>query len=224
MCLKGGAVFIADAHYPNHNSKLFDFLKLIESGQIKTKQLILMGDIFDLLVGESKYLKKTFKKEIEFLNNLAEKIEIIYIEGNHDFNLNSLFPDIKTIPIDKQPIIMQHKHLTISIAHGDKYEMPISYKIFTKFIRNRFILKILPDIIAKRKLKSMKSKKICKKIKNFKTLAKKIAKNHNANLIIEGHYHQGEVINNYISLPSFACSNQYGVFNGNSVEFKKLYL
>ena len=219
MYLKKGAIFIADVHYPNHNKTLFKLLKKIELGDIKTPQLILMGDIFDLLIGESSYLKSRFKKEIEYLNKLSKKIEIIYIEGNHDFNLKSIFPDIKTISINSQPLITKYQNLTIALSHGDKYEMPLSYRVFTKFIRNRAILKILPEQIAKNKLKNMQNKKICKELKDFNTLAKKIVKNFNADLIVEGHYHQGKIVDNYISLPSFACSNMVGVFNGSSVEF-----
>jgi len=220
--LKKGAVFIADAHYPNHNKTLFELLKKIEQGEIKTPQLIFMGDIFDLLIGDSTYLREIFKKEIEFLNKLAKKLEIIYIEGNHDFNLKSLFLDIKTIPIEQQPLVMKYKNKTVALSHGDKYEMPLSYKLFTKFIRNKIVLKILPELIAKNKLKNMRNKKICKELKSFNILAKTVAKNYRADLIVEGHYHQGKIVDNYVSLPSFACSKKIGVFNGNSVDFVEL--
>ncbi len=219
MSLKKGALLIADAHYPNHNSSFINFLKDIKEGRLKTPQLILMGDIFDLLVGNSSYLKDKFNKEIELIEEIAKNTEVIYLEGNHDFNLKPLFKNVKVIPIQKQPLILNFQNKTASLAHGDKYQTNLTYKIYTKFIRNPLILKILPDIIAKYKLKQMKNKKICKELKGFELLAQKIAKNHNADLIIEGHYHQGKKINNYISLPSFVCEEKYAIFNGNSVEF-----
>jgi len=217
--LKKGAIFIADAHYPNHDKEFLTFLQNIKSGKVKTSQLILMGDIFDLLVGTSSYLKDRFKKEIALIETIAQNIEVIYIEGNHDFYLKNLFDSVKVIPIEKQPLIMYSQNRTIAISHGDKYCMKLSYKIYTKLIRNPLILKLIPQAYAKNKLQSMKSKKIYKEIKNFESKVKNIAKNYNSNLIIEGHYHQGVIINNYISLPSFAYCNEIGLFDDNKVEF-----
>ena len=224
MFLKKGAIFIADAHYPNHNKSLIDILKSLDSGKLHCPQLILMGDIFDLLVGGSSYLKNLFKTEIEIIDELAKKIEVIYIEGNHDFNLKPLFKNVKIFKIEQQPVIFKYDNKTVALSHGDRYEMNLSYKIYTKLIRNPIILKLLPEFIAKNKLATMRDKKICKKIKSFDNLAKKIAKNYKADLVIEGHYHQGVVIGNYISLPSLACSERVGIFNGESVEFVELAL
>ena len=222
--LERDAIFIADAHYPNHGKKFLTFLQNIRSGKVKTRQLILMGDIFDLLIGTSSYLKDRFKTEIALIDTIAQNMEVIYIEGNHDFYLKNLFKNVKIIPIEKQPLIMYSQNRTIAISHGDKYCMKLSYKIYTKLIRKPLVLKLIPQIYAKNKLLSMKNKKICKKIKNFKTKAKYIAKNYNVNLIIEGHHHQGAIVDNYISLPSFACSGEVGLFNGNKVEFVSIAL
>jgi len=215
MCLKlkKGAIFIADSHYPNHKAK--EFLKLlnaINQGLIKTEQLILMGDIFDLLVGNSPYLQKKFTKEIELIEDIAKRVEVIYLEGNHDFNLSSIFKNIKVVKIELQPLIMSYKSKTYAISHGDKFATNISYKLYTKLIRNPLLLKILPDYIAKSKLKQMQSKKICKEIKDFKNIVNNITKSYTSDYIIEGHFHQGIKIGNYTSLPSFACSLGYGVF------------
>jgi UDP-2,3-diacylglucosamine hydrolase len=171
--LKKGAIFIADAHYPNHGKEFLTLLQNIQSGKIKTSQLILMGDIFDLLVGTSIYLKDKFKTEIALIDSIAKNIEVIYIEGNHDFYLKPLFKNVKTIPIEQQPLTMQNKNKTIALSHGDKYCMNLSYKIYTKLIRNPIILKLIPQAYAKNKLKSMQNKKICKEIKDFNLLAKK---------------------------------------------------
>jgi len=221
MFLKKGAILIADAHYPNHNKSLLDILDGLNCGKIRTPQLILMGDIFDLLVGGSKYLQNRFEKEINLIDEVAKKIEVIYIEGNHDFNLKPLFKNVKIFPIEQQPVIFDAGEKIVALSHGDRFEMSLSYKIYTKLIRNPTVLKLLPEFIAKNKLASMQSKKICKKIENFKTLAKNITKNYKADIIIEGHYHQGIVVDNYISLPSLACSNKIALFDGKNIEFKE---
>jgi len=220
--LKEGAIFIADAHYPNHSKEFLTLLQNIESGKIETSQLILMGDIFDLLVGTSSYLKEKFKTEIDLIERIAQKIEVIYLEGNHDFYLSPLFKKTKVVSIEKQPLLMQSGNKTVALSHGDRYCMSLSYKLYTKLIRNPIILKFIPESYAKNKLQSMQSKNICKKIKHFNTLAKKIAKKYSANLIVEGHYHQGVIIDNYVSLPSFACSRELGYYSGKQIEFIKI--
>ncbi len=222
--LKEGALFIADAHYPNRSETFLSLLESINSGQIKTPQLILMGDIFDLLVGNSSYLKEKFSNEIELLEEIAQKIETIYIEGNHDFYLKPLFKYVKTIPLQNQPLILNHNGKNFSLAHGDKFNTSLFYKIYTKTIRSPLVLKILPEITAKYMLKRMKNKKICKKIPNFEAIAEKIIKSHKAKNIIEAHFHQGRQIKTYTSLPSFACTKQYAVLKNGKVEFVKFEL
>jgi len=221
--IKEGALLIADAHYPNHKKELFlELLNAVLSGKIKTPQLILMGDIFDLLVGESKYLKKQFKEEIELLDTIAKKVEVIYLEGNHDFNLKSLFSSVNIVPISKQPLLAKINNKTIALSHGDNYLTPLSYKLFTKFIRNRYILKILPDAIAKYKLKSMKKKRLCKDIAVFKNIVLAKQNYYNTNLIVEGHYHQGVIVGNYYALPSFACNESVAIVKSAKIEYKNL--
>ena len=51
ITLQEGAILIADAHYSDKHPEFYAFLKALDSGQIKTKQLILMGDMFELLFG-----------------------------------------------------------------------------------------------------------------------------------------------------------------------------
>jgi len=217
--LKEGAIFIADAHYPNHSKELITLLESINSSKLQTPQLFLMGDIFDLLVGNSPYLKERFSKDIELIEQIATKIEVFYIEGNHDFNLKPLFKNTKIIPISKQPLILKDQNKTIAISHGDKFNTTLLYKIYTKFIRNPFIIKLIPQIYAKKKIEKMSKKNICKKIKNFENTILNIKKYYSSNLIIEGHFHQGIKSKNYISLPSFACDKMYGVYKKFDIEF-----
>jgi len=225
MCLKlkESAILIADSHYPNHKKEQFlELLNAINSNLIDTKQLIFMGDIFDLLVGNSPYLKKRFKKEIALIDNIAKKIEVIYLEGNHDFYLKPLFKYVKVIPLNKQPLNMRLDKKSVALSHGDRYLTPINYKIYTKIIRNPITLKVLPDIIAKYKLKSMQKKVLCKDIKDFKLKVLKLKKHYKSDIIIEGHYHQEAIINNYYAMPSFACNTKIAIVKNGIIEYIKL--
>ncbi len=217
--LQKGAILLADAHYPNHKKEEFlSFLEDIKTKKISTPQLILMGDIFDLLVGNSSYLKKRFSKEIALLEAIANNIEVLYLEGNHDFYLKPLFKKVQPIAIQNQPLFLENNQKTYALSHGDKYATSFAYKLYTKLIRNPFLLKLLPEIIAKKQLQKMQSKNICKKIKNFDTIIKEIKNFYKSDYIIEGHFHQGVVRDNYIALPSFACSLKYAIFDGEGIK------
>ena len=99
IILQEGAILIADAHYSDKYPQFFTFLKALESGAIKTNQLILMGDMFELLFGVISQTKKDNAKEIALLNKLSESMEVIYFEGNHDFGLKKIFPKVLVIPL-----------------------------------------------------------------------------------------------------------------------------
>ena len=218
--LQEGAIFIADSHYPNHKREEFlEFLEAINSAKIETSQLIFMGDNFDLLVGNSSYLENKFKKETDLINQIASNIEVIYLEGNHDFNLSPILKGVKVVPFNNQPLILESNGKTYGISHGDKFAQSKIYYFYTKLIRSATIIKLIPDFIAKYMLKKMKSKKICKEIKNFEEIAKNISSFYSANYIIEGHFHQGKRVKNYISLPSFACSKKVAIFKDGNIDF-----
>ncbi|TKX28369.1 UDP-2,3-diacylglucosamine hydrolase [Campylobacter sp. MIT 12-5580] len=63
-----------------------------------------MGDIFDLLIGEIKATHNFAKPYIALLEELCETMQIIYIEGNHDFNLKKLFKKVRVFTLQDQPL------------------------------------------------------------------------------------------------------------------------
>ncbi len=60
--IKENAIFIADSHYPHHGDAFFKTTSKIESEEIQTSQLFLMGDNFDLLFGYNNYIQSFAKK------------------------------------------------------------------------------------------------------------------------------------------------------------------
>ncbi len=221
--IKNGAIFIADAHEDDRKDAFYCFLKQIESGDIVTTQLFLMGDMFDLLVGKVEYGTKKYKKYIDLIDLIALYVEVYYFEGNHDFALSNLFKNVKVIPIQLQPMeFVLEDDTLVYLLHGDKYG-GLVHNTYTKLIRSPFILSILNFIdkrkdnyISKRIEADQHRKKLCTKIENFEDMI--IAKIPNYNpqqnsYIVEGHYHQNHMFRqnsvNYINLPSFACNQSY---------------
>ena len=115
LSIKQGSIFVADSHYNQKNRQFLLFLKKLENKEIKTTQLFLMGDMIDFISGESKYFIKRNSEILELLNKLSNEIEIIYLEGNHDYNLKNLFPNINVIKRENQPVLGKLNNKTVSI-------------------------------------------------------------------------------------------------------------
>lgn len=98
-----------------------------------------MGDMFDFISVESRYFTKMYQESIDIINELSNSIEIIYLEGNHDYNLKSIFPKVKLFSRENQPINAKYKDKTVSLSHGDIYT-PFAYNLYCKVIRSHFLL------------------------------------------------------------------------------------
>jgi len=220
ITIKEGAFFITDAHYSHLRPQFLEFIKAIELKQLQPPQIILMGDIFDSLIGEVSYTHRQNRTLIDLLNRLSQNIEIIYLEGNHDFNLHNIFPKIQIFSISQQPILVQYKKKKIYLSHGD-FNADIGYKIYTSIIRNSVILSLLSFIdkignffIMKKLDRYLSKKDDCKKLKNFPFFTeKRLNIKYSCDYFIDGHFHQNRRFQIadfiYINLGAFACNQRY---------------
>lgn len=228
--INDGAIFVADSHYNEKNQEFLIFLEKLKSKKIKTEQLFLMGDMFDFISSESSYFVKRNQKLIDIINELAKQIKIIYLEGNHDYNMKPLFKDVLVVKREDQAIFMKYQNKKLALSHGDNFT-PNLYNIYCKIIRNHRLLKFLNSIdynnfISKNIYYSLMKKNICHNFTAFEELAKKRVENFEADIIIEGHFHQGKEYDfgtkRYVNVPSLCCSSEYMVLKENI--FKKVSL
>lgn len=221
LSLKNNAIFVADSHFNEKNQQFLIFLENIKSKKIETSQLFLMGDMFDFLSCESKYFILKNQQAINLLNELSKTIQIVYLEGNHDYNLQKLFPNIEVIKRENQPFKVKYEDKTIALSHGDNF-INWHYDLYCTIIRNKLFLTIMNLIdfnylISKKIENALLQKSICHKMTNYKNLVEKRIKNYDSDIVVEGHYHQGEtfIIDNkqYLNIPSLCCSNNYTQVN-----------
>jgi metallophosphoesterase superfamily enzyme len=79
------ALIISDLHLGSDNCQaksLAAFLKAILDGALPARQLIINGDVFDSI--DFRRLKKTHWKVLSQIRHLSDKIDIVWICGNHD--------------------------------------------------------------------------------------------------------------------------------------------
>jgi len=226
ITIKEQALFIADSHYPHHGDAFLDLLKKLERGEIETPQLFLMGDNFDLLFGHNDYIQTFSKEAILLLQTLSQKLEIHYFEGNHDFCLTELFPDIHVYTREQQPIMFQLNEKKVAISHGDKYVTGFGYDLYCKILRNKTTLTLLKPFekaIIDHRMRKLSQKHICFTFHGFEKRVEDILENYTeAELVIEGHFHQCKTVGKYISLPSLACQGMVAVMEEGEMHFKTL--
>ena len=215
-----GAFVVSDAHYSTLRPELLDFIKDIHSKKLQPTQLILMGDIFDTLFGGVPYTQERNAEIIKLLNEISFGIEVIYLEGNHDFNLKKIFPHVKVFPISQQPVKCLYNHKKILLAHGD-IENDLGYRVYTSLIRNRAVLFFLAMLdylskhyILKRLDEYLSTKEDCKEFVGLeKFIYERLVNKYTCDYFIEGHYHQNRTIEYeafiYINLGVFACNQRY---------------
>ncbi|RXJ88787.1 UDP-2,3-diacylglucosamine hydrolase [Arcobacter sp. CECT 8983] len=223
--IKKDSIFIADSHFNEKNQELLTILEKIVNKELNPSQLFLMGDIIDFISGESKYFIKINKKVIDLINEISNSIEVFYLEGNHDYNLQKLFPKIKVFKRENQPVKFIYETRSIAMSHGDIFT-PWHYNLYCKIIRNTPLLIFLNlidfgNFISKRIENALLKKTICSEIEDFEFFAKSRLSNYKEEVVVEGHFHQGKTFKNekqtYVNVPSLCCSKKYMMFDG---EFK----
>jgi len=224
ISIQENAIFIADSHYPHHGNAFLDLLQKIDSKEIQTQQIFLMGDNFDLLFGHNDYIQTFAEEAIALLQKLSETIEIHYFEGNHDFCLKDIFTNMNVYSRDEQPIRFELADKKVALSHGDKYVTGFGYDLYCKLLRNKTTLNLLKPFeksIIDDRIKKLSAKDICHTFHGFEKRVEAILKNYtDVDLVIEGHFHQSKVVGKYISLPSQACQGKVAVVEEGEVVFK----
>ncbi|PAF46175.1 hypothetical protein BKH46_08690 [Helicobacter sp. 12S02634-8] len=228
--IRDDAVFIADAHYTQERNQLIGYLNTLIANPVS--QVFLMGDIFHLLIGHIPSSQAQNQPLIDTINILSQKTEVFYFEGNHDFGINTaLFPSIKLYPRALQPALFSYQERYFLLAHGDIF-LTRTYEAYICTLSNPLVLSLLKCIdrlsfgriyqaIAKKiNQKPIKSLKLnAAQLQDFSTqrlqkYAAFMQKNHLPAPfgvvvgVIEGHFHIGEKTQEYIALPSFACTQE----------------
>lgn len=216
--LNDDVIFIADSHIKDNDTTLIDAL---ESLNPLPSQIILLGDISHILVGNLKQSIESNANLIDSLNKLSKQTKIIYFEGNHDFNLSAVFSNILTIPRDKQPLLARFQEKHLLLAHGDLF-LDKKYEIYITSLVSKPMSYVLNAL-------SLATFGMLYKLIHNKVQDKRIAKAYNINalidnriaaykdyialhnlaidIVIEGHFHIGRFAQSadflYISMPSF---------------------
>jgi len=220
LVIQDGAYLISDAHYGVSRPELLDFLKSVHKKELHPTQMIFMGDIFDALFGGVQKTIDENKLVVDLINDISLYIEVIYLEGNHDFNLKNVFKNSTIYPISMHPVECTIGDKKLYLAHGD-FVGNTTYNIYTSLIRSPIILFILNfmnalfnNFILKNLDNHLSKKNDCTNIKNFNNIISlRVENKFDCDYFVEGHFHQNKWIDftefKYFNLAAFACNQRY---------------
>jgi UDP-2,3-diacylglucosamine pyrophosphatase LpxH len=117
-------LILSDVHLGSETSRAANALDLLES--LRYRRLILLGDIFsDLnfrrLTGEHWKFLSCIRK----LSNPKRKIEVVWVEGNHDHGLANLMSHLVGVPV-YQRYVWEFSGLRHLAVHGHQFDRFIS--------------------------------------------------------------------------------------------------
>jgi UDP-2,3-diacylglucosamine pyrophosphatase LpxH len=116
-------VFISDVHLGTNRCNIKKFLKFIK--QLKTKKLVLVGDIIDIACLETYHThwKKDHTEALHQILNLAKNgTEIVYVLGNHEAQLRRYCDfEHKNLKMVNEYAHKDSEGNKFLCIHGDKY-------------------------------------------------------------------------------------------------------
>lgn len=144
-------VSISDVHIKTDNDlSAIGFRKFLSHEKTNEADfVVLLGDIFDFLVGgHYQYIDK-FNDTIMAIIELSKIKKIIYIEGNHDFHLRNLICEMTKRGLNSRNFELHRSYTVISdgfeiyLGHGDELETDnYGHRIFKAIVGNRFMAMI----------------------------------------------------------------------------------
>jgi len=206
-------IFISDIHLSqNDKSTLNKFNNFCETYGLETKELYILGDLFEYWIGDNciEPWHLEIAKKLKKLSKYNTKV--YFMAGNRDFLLSKKFSKLANLTILKDPYLLDLANNKVILSHGDRFcTNDKAYQIYRKVAQNpvtKKILSITPKFIKlklaellKRKNKDHKKPlseyELSKYDTDKKSLAKTMTKYECLN-IIHGHTHMPKIHNNKI--------------------------
>jgi UDP-2,3-diacylglucosamine pyrophosphatase LpxH len=115
------ALVISDLHLGSDNCQAkaaASFLQTLLDGEIRTRRLIINGDVFDSI--DFRRLKKSHWKVLSQIRHLSDKLEVIWIAGNHDGSADVISHLLGVSVVEEFILRSGSRH--ILIIHGHQFD------------------------------------------------------------------------------------------------------
>ena len=199
--------FISDLHLDHKREDIKKaFFKFLESKAYEFKNLYILGDLFEVWIGDD--FEDDFTNQvISKLKKFSQSNKNIYImHGNRDFLLGEKFAEKCGAKLIPDPLILDGKGKKIMLSHGDIFcTDDLEYQDFKEKVRNEkwkieFLSKNLRD--REEIAKNLRQESAVKNTKKQdylmdvnKSEVEKIAQENKIEILIHGHVHRPKIHN-----------------------------
>ena len=137
------------------SQKLLRFLLSLADGTRPATHLYLVGDVFDVWVGDHAYFEKRFGPLIEAILRCRDRgIRVQYFEGNHDVHVKRYWERRHQIACFTEAQYQQVGLRVLRIEHGDlinaQDEAYLKYREFIRRPALKLIAHVVPGLIFQR--------------------------------------------------------------------------
>lgn len=115
------AIVLSDMHLGSENSQTKPLIKLLSEilhGEIPAHRLILNGDVFDSI--DFRRLRKTQWKVLSLIRKLSDKMDVVWVAGNHDGSANIISQLLGVRVLEECVLISGDRR--IFLFHGHQYD------------------------------------------------------------------------------------------------------
>ena len=132
------ALFISDLHLQESHPRTLDaFFRFLEEHARHTRQLYLLGDIFEYWAGDDDLDTPFNARIIGALRSLADSgVALFWMAGNRDFLVGQGFADAAGLTLLQEPHVVDVKGQRIALVHGDaECTLDTKYMAFRAMVR-----------------------------------------------------------------------------------------
>jgi UDP-2,3-diacylglucosamine pyrophosphatase LpxH len=131
------AIIVSDVHLGSENCQarqLTRFLEGVLHGEMPTRRLILNGDVFDSI--DFRHLKKHHWRVLSLLRKLSDRVEVLWINGNHD-GPAEVVSHLLGVEV-RDEVVLESGGRRVLLHHGHRFD---------DFIDNHPILTAVADAV-----------------------------------------------------------------------------
>lgn len=142
---KGLYYFVSDVHlgldYKNPEEREHKFAAFLNSLPHNTKELFLLGDIFDFWYEYKHVIPRGFTRTLGALAALSDRgVKVHFFNGNHDIWTYNYFQRELGFIMESQPLVTEIEGRRFCMGHGDGLPSgDTGYKLLKSIFTNRFL-------------------------------------------------------------------------------------
>jgi len=132
------ALFISDLHLQESHPRTVEaFFRFLEDHGRHTRQLYLLGDIFEYWAGDDDLDTPLHARIVAALRALADSgVELYWMAGNRDFLVGQGFADAAGLTLLQEPHVIDAGGRRIALVHGDaECTLDTKYMAFRAMVR-----------------------------------------------------------------------------------------